>query len=414
MIWIPGGGRWKGGRRAGRRWFIRRWFIQRWAAPRRTKWRTLAISLIAVAGLVGCTDSPSPDGHPTSSGPTSPDPNASPAPSAVTVNDLPSGPLAGGVTPIATGLFVPWGIAFFPDGSALVSERDKAVLLRITAAGEVSVEARVSGVTPTSEGGLLGVAVSPAYAHDQRIFVYATTAEDNRVLSGTIDDFRAGTEQPILTGIPRGEIHDGGRLAFGPDGMLYVTTGETGNGALAQDLDSLGGKILRIRADGSIPADNPFPDSPVWSYGHRNVQGIAWDSKGRLWEDEFGSQIWDEINLIVPGRNYGWPAAEGTADLPGMTDPRAVFSTSAASPSGLAFANGSLWMGALQGQTTWRVPVLADGALGQPVAVRLSNSRTRTVVVAPDGRLWVTTSDRDGRGTPGPGDDAILAISPGH
>ncbi len=330
----------------------------------------------------------------------------------MTVTDLPAGPLAGGVTSIATGLAVPWGVAFLPDGTALVSERDKAVLLLVGPAEQVSLAARVEGVTPTSEGGLLGVAVSPDYPRDHRIFVYATTAEDNRVLSGTIEEFRAGDEQPILTGIPRGEIHDGGRLAFGPDGMLYVTTGETGTGALAQDVGSLGGKILRIRPDGSIPPDNPFPDSPVWSYGHRNVQGIAWDSAGRLWEDEFGSELWDEINLIEPGADYGWPAAEGTADLPGMTDPRAVFSTSAASPSGLAFANGALWMGALQGQTTWRVPVRADAALGQPVAVRLSNSRTRTVVAAPDGSLWVTTSDRDGRGMPGPGDDAILAIRP--
>jgi glucose/arabinose dehydrogenase len=330
----------------------------------------------------------------------------------VTVQDPPHGPLAGGVTTIASGLRVPWGIAFFPDGTALVSERDEARLLRVTPAGQVTTLCRVAGVTPTSEGGLLGVAVSPHYATDHTIYAYATTADDNRVLSGTLDDFRAGRERAILTGIPRAEIHDGGRLAFGPDGMLYVTTGETGNGDLAQDLDSLGGKILRIAPDGAIPADNPFPGSPVWSYGHRNVQGIAWDDQGRLWEDEFGSQLWDEINLIQPGANYGWPAAEGTAHLPGMTNPRAVFTTGSASPSGLAFAEGSLWMGALQGKTTWRVPVLGSGGLGQPVAVRLTDSRTRTVVLAPDGRLWVTTSDQDGRGDPGPTDDSILAISP--
>lgn len=370
-----------------------------------------ALALVTVAALAGCSDGFTP-GTPSPGGTTSQPGTSTPGPPAVTVEEPPSGPPVGGVTAIATGLRVPWGVAFFPDGSALVSERDEARLLRVTPTGQVTTLAEVSGVTPTSEGGLLGVAVSPHYARDHIIYAYATTADDNRVLRGTIGDFRAGDAQPILTGIPRGEIHDGGRLAFGPDGMLYVTTGETGNGDLAQDLDSLGGKILRIVADGSIPSDNPFPGSPVWSYGHRNVQGIAWDDKGRLWEDEFGSQVWDEINLIDAGANYGWPAAEGTADLPGMTDPRAVFTTRSASPSGLAFAAGSLWMGALQGQTTWRVPVLSDGVLGQPVAVRLSDSRTRTVVLAPDGRLWVTTSDQDGRGSPGPTDDAILAISP--
>jgi glucose/arabinose dehydrogenase len=381
---------------------------------RRTAAAGLAIAMVAVAALAGCSDSPSPDGSsPHSSGTgIGTGPGSSPAPPAVTVVDRPTGPPAGGVTTIATRLLVPWGIAFFPDGSALVSERDEALLLRVTSTGQVTTLANVTGVTPTAEGGLLGVAVSPHYAQDHRIFAYATTADDNRVLSGTVADFRAGNERAILTGIPRGDIHDGGRLAFGPDGMLYVTTGETGNGALAQDLGSLGGKILRVRADGKVPSDNPFPGSAVWTYGHRNVQGIAWDADGRMWEDEFGSQLWDEINLIVPGQNYGWPAAEGTAELPGMTDPRAVFSTSAASPSGLAFADGSLWMGALQGHTTWRVPVLPGGTLGAPVAVRLTDSRTRTVVLAPDGRLWVTTSDRDGRGTPRPSDDAILAISP--
>jgi len=330
----------------------------------------------------------------------------------MTVQDRPSGSVAPDVTTIVTGLRVPWGIAFFPDGSALVSERDDSRLLRVTPDGRATVLAEVDGVTPTSEGGLLGVAVSPDYAQDGQIFVYATTAHDNRVLRGSIADFRSGTPRAILTAIPRGDVHNGGRLAFGPDAMLYVTTGETGEGALAQDLDSLGGKILRIEPSGSIPPDNPFGDSPVWSYGHRNVQGLAWDAQGRLWADEYGSSLWDEINLIEPGSNYGWPAAEGTAGVPGLTDPQAVFATTAASPSGLAFAAGSLWMGALQGRTTWRVPVLPGGELGPPVAVRLADARTRTVVPAPDGTLWVTTSETDGRGTPGSDGDAILSISP--
>lgn len=381
--------------------------VRRRGGRRRTAaCRPLAALLLAGTVLVACNGSDS-----SSEGPPT-DTDSAPGPPAVTQTERPDGPPVEGVVTIATRLAVPWGIAFFPGGDALVSERDEATLLRVTSRGQVTTLARVDGVTPTSEGGLLGVAVSPDYERDQLIFAYATTATDNRVLSGTIADFRAGTPRPVITGIPRGEIHDGGRIAFGPDGMLYVSTGETGNGDLAQDLTSLGGKILRIEPSGAIPPDNPFPGSPVWTYGHRNVQGITWDSHGRMWECEFGSQLWDEINLIVPGNDYGWPAAEGTADLPGMTNPRAVFSTDAASPSGLAFAHGSLWMGALQGATTWRVPIEADGVLGQPVAVRLADARTRTVVLAPDGRLWVTTSDRDGRGDPAPDADVILAIIP--
>lgn len=369
------------------------------------RWAALLVAVTVLGACRGSAPSVASPGDPGDS-------DTAPGPAAVTETMRPDGPAVAGVSTIASRLRVPWGIAFFPGGDALVSERDEARLLRVTPGGAVSTLAQVPDVTPTSEGGLLGVAVSPDYERDGLIFVYATTAADNRVLSGTVADFETGTAQPVITGIPRGEIHDGGRLAFGPDGMLYVSTGETGNGDLAQDLSSLGGKILRIEASGAIPADNPFPGSPVWTYGHRNVQGITWDSKGRMWECEFGSQVWDEINLIVPGRNYGWPVAEGTADLPGMTNPRAVFSTDAASPSGLAFADGSLWMGALQGATAWRVPVGPDARLGQPVAVRLAAARTRTVVLAPDGRLWVTTSDRDGRGDPGPEADAILAITP--
>lgn len=350
----------------------------------------------------------------TSSAPTSPPIHStsttpSPHPGTVTVRALPPQVGRQHSSVVASNLDVPWGIDFLPGGAALVTERDTTRLLRISPGGQVTSLGTIPGVTPTSEGGLLGVAVSPSYSRDSTVFVYATTADDNRVLSGTVRQLTLGRGTVLVEGIPRGEIHDGGRLAFGPDGKLYVTTGETGEGYLAQSLDSLGGKILRINADGSVPADNPFPGSPVWSYGHRNVQGITWDAAGRMWATEFGSELWDEVNLIQPGANYGWPAAEGSSDLDGMTNPYAVFSTSAASPSGLAFASGALWLGALQGQTTWRVPVTPSG-LGTPRAVRLARARTRTVVAAPNGSLWVTTSDTDGRAVPGAGDDRILAV----
>ncbi len=336
---------------------------------------------------------------------------AHPQPDAVTVTSLPSGISPQSAREVAVDLDVPWGIDFLPAGDALVTERDTANLLSVSPDGEVTPLGVVPGVTPTSEGGLLGVAISPTYEDDQTVFVYATTAEDNRVLSGTLEELVSGESTAILTGIPRGDIHDGGRLGFGPDDKLYVTTGETGDADLAQDLDSLGGKILRIEPDGTVPADNPFEGSPVWTYGHRNVQGIAWDDEGRMWATEFGSQVWDEVNLIEPGNNYGWPAAEGTGDMEGMTDPYAVFSTFTASPSGLAYVDDALWLGALQGETTWRVPVEHSG-LGAPVPVRLVEARIRTVVTAPDGSLWVTTSNTDNRAEPAAGDDRIFAVRP--
>lgn len=390
-----------------------------------------AVLLVLIGSLAACSGDPADEdtaeetSEPSSSQPPTtgrsatndPDPSSPSSTSfeqpttAVTVTAPPGEVDLAPSSTIADDLDVPWGISFFPDGDALVSERDTARLLRLSPDGAITSLATVQDVTPTSEGGLLGVAVSPDFGSDQTIFAYTTTADDNRVLSGTLGDFKAGDATAILTGIPSGEIHNGGRLAFGPDGKLYVTTGEIGDETLAPDLESLGGKILRIEPDGAVPDDNPFPDSPVWSYGHRNVQGLTWDDRGRLWASEFGSSLWDEINLIQPGRDYGWPAAEGTANLDGKTDPAAVFSTSSASPSGLAYADGALWMAALQGETTWRVPVTSSG-LETPQPVRIANARTRTVVAAPDGRLWVTTSSTDGRATPGPEDDRIVSVDP--
>ena len=189
-----------------------------------------------------------------------------------------------GAETIATNLDVPWGIAFLPDGSALIAERDSGAIQHMPQPGVVNNVGGVPGVAARGEGGLLGLATA-----GQTVFAYITTAADNRVVTMRFDGVSLTEPSAILTGIPAGSVHDGGRIAFGPDGKLYVTTGESGDPGLAQDRSSLGGKILRINPDGSIPSDNPDPASPVWSFGHRNIQGLAWDSPGRLWVTEYGA-----------------------------------------------------------------------------------------------------------------------------
>ena len=225
------------------------------------------------------------------------------------------------VSTLATDLEVPWSLAFLPGGDALVTERDSGRLLRVSPSGDVR-EIQTLPEGGSGEGGLLGLAVSPDYEDDRYIYAYYTTGVDNRVVR-----FRMGeTPEPILTGIPSNTYHDGGRIKFGPDGMLYVSTGDAGDSENSQDRSSLGGKILRIAPDGSIPPDNPFPGNPVYSYGHRNVEGLAWDSEGRLYASEFGASTWDEVNRIEAGENYGWPAVEGRGgEDQGYVDPITVW-----------------------------------------------------------------------------------------
>lgn len=369
--------------------------------------------------LAGCGDDGNPDGL--GEQPTLPQPDtrtaepSTPAPEEPSTTLGPDG--AQVVRTVASGLAVPWGIAFLPDGRALVTERDstRVLLLDPRGDGEASVRtvAQVDAAAPRGEGGLLGIAVSPYFATDQRVFLYASTESDNRVLRGTFDGTGLTGLEPIFTGIPNGFIHDGGRLAFGPDDFLYVSTGEIGEPALAQDPESLAGKILRITADGEPAPGNPVEDSAVWSMGHRNVQGLAFDDQDRLWASEFGQDTWDELNRIDKGRNYGWPLAEGRSDLNEYRNPFAQWATDDASPSGLAYLDGSLWMGALRGERLWQVPLAGD-TVGDPVDWFVGDyGRVRSVAVTPQGTLWVTTSNRDGRGTPAAQDDRILEIAVG-
>lgn len=371
-------------------------------------------------------------------GPSSP----APAPSAMsatsgtsatgTTSTGPSGPATVRVTDVEEilgDLDVPWGLAFLPDGDAVVTLREAAGLILVgpdgasTAVTGPGADQLTDLVAPAGEGGLLGVAVlGPSGSTESTateggtaspvdLALYATTADDNRVLRGRLDGSTLGELRPIVTGIHKAGNHDGGRLAVGPGGYLYVTTGDAGDRPSAQDPDSLNGKILRVTADGDPAPDNPTPGSPVWSLGHRNVQGLGWASDGRMFASEFGQDTWDELNLIVPGGNYGWPQVEGSDGGGGdFIDPVAQWATDDASPSGLAVTDEAVYLAGLRGERLWRVPLTPDG-VGTPQALLVGEyGRLRAVAVAPDGSLWVMTNNTDGRGDPRPGDDRILRV----
>jgi glucose/arabinose dehydrogenase len=312
---------------------------------------------------------------------------------------------------VATGLAVPWGMAFLPDGSALVAERDSARLLQVRTGATPTVLGIVPGVVPGGEGGLLGLAVSPTFSQDNLVYAYFTAANDNRIVRFPLTAIQNQTV--VVSGLAKATIHNGGRIAFGPDGMLYAGVGDAGQTANAQNQQSRNGKILRMRPDGTVPPGNPFANSLVYSLGHRNVQGLAWDTQGRLYATEFGQNTWDEVNQIVAGGNYGWPTVEGTGNNPSFRNPIVQWTTAEASPSGAAIANGTLFAAALRGTRLWAVPLTAAGGAGTPVAeLQGQFGRLRTVVVGPDGWLWVTTSNRDGRGSPAQSDDRILRFPP--
>ena len=317
------------------------------------------------------------------------------------------------VSTVMGGMTVPWGMAWLPDGSALVGERNSHALYRVTQTGEKTAIGVVPGVgSPTGAGNLLGVAVSPAFARDRLVYVFHTSTGGNRIVRMTFDGRRLGRPQPVLSGILTGATnpwHNAGRIAFGPDGYLYATTGDV-TAELPQDLDSLNGKILRMTPEGQPAPGNPF-GTLVYSYGHRNVQGLAWDSAGRLWASEFGDKKADELNLITPGGNYGWPVCEGECAVPGMTDPTVTWPTDIASPGGIAIVDDVVYLAALRGERLWRVPLRGEKA-GTPEAYYVKQyGRLRTVEKVPHANaLWMTTTNCDDLGKQPAGSDKILRV----
>ena len=360
-----------------------------------------AFALSGAASLVGCSSASS--GGPTAEPQgTNPDTTKTPTPSS-------SDPVTPKVrSTIATGINVPWGLAFLASQDALVSERDRARVLKVTADGNKTEIGTIAGVdTDAGEGGLLGIALTP---DESELYAYYTSADDNRVVRMSFDGTRLGNASTVLTAIPRSTFHNGGRIAFGPDGQLYVTTGDAGETGNAMDRKSLAGKILRLTPAGRPAPGNPF-DNAAWSIGHRNIQGIAWDKADRLWATEFGNKRIDELNQIVAGKNYGWPEVEGRGDNDTYVNPKATWPTDVCSPSGLAIARSTAFVAGLRGESLYSVALDGTTAATPERLFEGKYGRIRTVAVAPDGALWMTTSNTDGRADPGRDDDRILRVT---
>jgi len=361
-------------------------------------WPVVGLAATAVLVLTGCTEAGT-DGDDAARATATP-PRAGTSGQVV---------LDGATTDVVTGLEAPWSVVRVGDGGdALLSERDSARILELAEDGTTREVGTVAGVRHGGEGGLLGLAL-----HDGDLFVYSTAEDGNRVqrydLTGSAGSWRLGDATTVIDGLPANTFHDGGRIAFGPDGMLYASVGDARNRSEAQDRDSLAGKILRMAPDGSVPDDNPFPGSPVWSLGHRNVQGMGWSSDGTVFAAEFGEDTWDELNVIEPGANHGWPEVEGTGgEGRGFVDPVQQWSPDEASPSGLTVVDDTVFVANLRGEVLRAVPA-ADPTTSTEYLGR-DLGRIRTVLEGPDDTLWVVTNNTDGRGSPRDGDDRIVSV----
>lgn len=317
-------------------------------------------------------------------------------------------------TILASELEIPWALAFLPDGQILITERPGRLRL-VNTKGVLQKEPIyiVGEVKADGEGGLLGVAIDPNYRSNHLIYLYYTYDSQktlNRVVRYIFDGKIFKQDKVIVDAIPGAVFHNGGRLKFGPDGYLYITAGDSLDPSLAQNKNSLAGKILRVDTNGQPAPGNPF-SNPIYSFGHRNPQGLAWDEKNNLWETEHGQSATDELNLIKPGQNYGWPTIRGDETQNNLISPVAHSSNSTWAPSGMAYLNGSLYFGGLRGKTLYQAVIN-----GNEVTIKKhledQFGRIRDVVLGPDNLLYITTSNRDGRGTIQPGDDKIIKINP--
>jgi len=314
---------------------------------------------------------------------------------------------------VAKDLNVPWGIEFLPNEDMLVTERPGTLLRIDRENGEPNNRYEVDGVKHRGEGGLLGVEAHPNFTENRRIFLYMTTENgdmlENRVVSYRLENNSLTQPRTLIEDLPGAIYHDGGRIEFGPDGKLYVTAGDATNPSWAQDQDRLAGKILRLNPDGSIPDSNPF-DSPVYSYGHRNPQGLAW-KEGNLWAPEHGDSGTDELNRIELGANYGWPQIEGQENQSGMETPVLDSGSDTWAPGGAAYHDGSIFFAGLRGQTLYEAQI--DNGEVESFEKHLEDRFGRLRAVEKhNGYLYVTTSNNDGRGVPDLSDDKIIRVDP--
>ncbi len=317
----------------------------------------------------------------------------------------------------AADLDIPWEIVFLPDGRMMVTERSGGLLVL----GETKeTVAKIEGVSHTGEGGLLGLVLHPDFIQNGYLYLYLTTSDSdeitNQVERYKFAEGKLSERKIIIDGIKGSINHDGGRIAFGPDGYLYITTGDAQSADLAQDKNSLNGKILRIGDDGNIPSDNPFGNA-VYSFGHRNPQGITWDDNGILWETEHGpsgfESGFDEINIIEKGGNYGWPILTGDQEREGFVSPINQSGPSDTwAPAGLTYSDGKLYFGGLRGEALYVAEIEGEQIKSFNPYFKNMFGRIRAVTLGPDGNLYFSTSNRDGRGIRQNNDDKIIKIDP--
>lgn len=355
-------------------------------------------------------------------------PTPSNIPEVLPVSDQPIVPVVDETPPVvepeifAENLEIPWEILFLPGGDLLVTERP-GQLLRINPDDRRAIP--IDGVEHIGEGGLLGAALHPDFEQNNQLYLYLTTQSSegliNRVERYSLRGTSLADKTTIIDNIPGASFHDGGRIAFGPDRLLYVTTGDAGDEQSAQDTHSLSGKILRLEDDGSVPTDNPFGNA-IYSYGHRNPQGLTWDDQNRLWVTEHGPSGFgdnagqDELNFIEPGNNYGWPTIKGDQSAPGLVSPIVQSGTQETwAPGGAIYLDGSIFFVGLRGETLYEAKII-EGVAGPLVELtahlRGEYGRLRVVTLGPDGLLYIATSNTDGRGGERQGDDKIIRFSP--